>query len=372
MNWLNDCRMRLVLVGIVVAIVAGGGSAKADYTFGEPVNLGSAFNSSSNDFFACFSADGLEIYGDSDRSGDWDIWVVRRPTTDSDWGMLEPLGAPVNTAQVEVCASISTDGLELYFCSDRPGGHGNWDIWVTRRATKNEPWGQPVNLGATVNSSVVDAGPRISSDGLELYFSSRRPGGYGSDDIWVTRRATENEPWESPVNLGPVVNSPAGEAFPSVSPNGLLLFFYEEFGTPLHPGGFGNMDTWVTRRVSVSDPWGTPVNLGPIVNTASNDSGASISLDGSTLYFTSGRPGGFGGNFGDIYQASIIPIVDLNGDGRVDGAEFTKLVGHWGEYESLCDIGPTPLGDGIVDTQDLVVLAEYIGQDIDDPPLGPG
>jgi hypothetical protein len=61
--------------------------------------------------------------------------------------------------------------------------------------------------------------------------------------------------------------------------------------------------------------------------------------------------------------------VDFNGDGRVDGFEFTKLADHWGENEPSCDIGPSPLGDGVVDVQDMVVLAEYIGQDIDDPTL---
>jgi hypothetical protein len=126
---------------------------------------------------------------------------------------------------------------------------------------------------------------------------------------------------------------------------------------------------WVTRRASVSAPWGTPVNLGPIVNTSSVDIVPRISPDGSNLYFASTRPGGLGGNWGDIWQAPILPIVDFNGDGRVDGFEFTKLADHWGEYEPSCDIGPTPWGDGVVDVQDMVVLAEYIGQDIDDPTL---
>jgi len=366
---------KMLAIFLVLALGLAAKVANADFTFGEPTNLGPAFNSPSDDFLDCFSADGLELYLDSNRSGSyggWDMWVVRRPTTDGDWGTLEHLPSPVNTGQPDCAASISADGLELYFGSyNRPGGYGDWDIWVTRRATKDDPWGQPVNLGAIVNSSAGDGCPRISSDGLELHFSSKRPGGYGSDDIWVTSRTTVNDPWESPVNLGPVVNSSASENIPFVSSNGLLLFFSEDYNTPLRPGGFGNIDIWVTRRVSISAPWGTPVNLGPIVNTASIDAAALISLDGSTLYFTSGRPGGFGGTYGwgDIYQAPIIPIVDLNGDGMVDAADMCIMVDNWQTDESLCDIGPTPLGDGIVDVQDLIVLSEHLFEEVDDPTL---
>ena len=374
MKWLDGYRMRLLLVGFVAAIVlSGGGSAKADFIFGEPTNLGPTVNSSSGDAVDCFSADGLEMYFDSRRSGghgDWDIWVARRPTTDDDWGTTENVGSPVNTGRAEAVAHISADGLELYFGSyNAPGGYGEYDIWVTKRATKEDSWGPPVNLGPAINGSSRDGAFCLSADGLELYFSSRRSGGYGSDDIWVTSRATVNDPWEAPVNLGPVVNSSASECFPSFSSDGLLLFFSEEYGSPIRPGGFGNVDMWVTRRASVSEPWGTPVNLGPMVNSPSLDAGPRISPDGYMLYFSSERPGGLGGPFGDIYQAPIIPIVDFNGDGIVDSADMCIMVDHWGENYSLCDIGPTPLGDGIVDVEDLKVLSENLFEDINDPTL---
>jgi hypothetical protein len=87
------------------------------------------------------------------------------------------------------------------------------------------------------------------------------------------------------------------------------------------------------------------------------------------LYFSSERPGGFGGPYGDIYQAPIVPIVDLNGDGIVDSADMCITVDHWGEYYTLCDIGPTPLGDGIVDVQDLIVLSGHLFEDLNDPTL---
>ncbi|MHC4174873.1 MAG: LamG-like jellyroll fold domain-containing protein [Planctomycetota bacterium] len=365
---------KVILLVLVLVLGLAAEVANADFTFGTPTNLGPPVNTSSGEVVDCFSADGLEMYFDSDRSGGYgrfDLWVARRPTTDDSWGTPENLGSTVNTGQHDIGANISVDGLELYFVSDnRPRGYGDLDIWVTRRPTKDDAWGTPVNLGPEVNTSARDTGPSISTDGLELYFAARnRAGGYGSDDIWVTSRATKNDPWESPINLGAVVNTSASEDGPFLSADGLALFFLDDRREPHRPGGYGSIDNWVTTRANVSDPWGTPVNLGPIVNTASLDGSARISPDGFTLYFSSERPGGFGGYWGDIYQAPIIPIVDFNGDGIVDSADMCIMVDRWGEDYSLCDIGPMPWGDGIVDVQDLIVLAEYLFEDVNDPTL---
>jgi hypothetical protein len=183
--------MRMFLIGFVAGIVVVGGHAKADFTFGEPVNLGPTINTSSGEGPDCFSSDGLEMYLSSQRSGGYgsdDIWVSTRQTKDAEWCTPENLGPKVNTGKSDSCACISSNGLELYFCSyNRPGGYGQYDIWVTRRSTKNEPWGQPTNLGSTVNSSAEEGPPWLSSDELELYFTAIRAWGYGSDDTWVTR-----------------------------------------------------------------------------------------------------------------------------------------------------------------------------------------
>jgi inhibitor of cysteine peptidase len=96
-----------------------------------------------------------------------------------------------------------------------------------------------------------------------------------------------------------------------------------------------------------------------------NESTPHISSDGSTLLFWSDRLGGYGG--WDLWQVSIDPVVDLNGDGIVDAADMCIVVDHWGEDYPLCDIGPTPFGDGIVDVQDLIVLAEHLFEGI--PPV---
>ena len=98
-----------------------------------------------------------------------------------------------------------------------------------------------------------------------------------------------------------------------------------------------------------------------MVNSSSHEVASALSSDGHALYFSSERPGGLGGPYGDIYQAPILPIVDFNGDGKVAIEDLIFLIDNWGQSEPLCDIGPMPWGDGIVDAQDLEVLMSYWG-----------
>ena len=223
------------LIIVFAFLIFTGENAKADFTFGTPTNLGPTVNSSAGDYEASISADGLSLFFDSTRpgeSGGDDLWVTSRASVSDPWGEPVNLGPTVNSSANDWSPSISADGLELYFNSyNRPGGYGNFDIWVTRRTTKDEAWGAPVNLGPPVNGSAWDGSPSISTDGLELYFNSVR-GGYGMGDTWVTRRATINDPWGEPVNLGAVVNSSADENLPFVPADGLSLFYWSH-----RPGG---------------------------------------------------------------------------------------------------------------------------------------
>jgi hypothetical protein len=233
---------------------------------------------------------------------------------------------------------------------------------MTTRASISDPWTEAVNLGPIVNSSAWDGGPSISPDGLSLFFFSERPGGSGGKDLWVTTRIRVSEPWGTPVNLGPTVNSSSEDATPDISADGLALFFFST-----RSGGYGNYDLWVTTRTTLSSPWGSPVNLGPTINSSTFDFSPNISADGSTLYFNSGRSGGLGGD--DIWQVAINPIVDFSGDGIVDAVDMCIMVNHWHTNSTLCDIAPLPLGDNFVDMKDLTALAEHLFEEVIDPTL---
>jgi len=369
MKRLNGYRIRLMLVGFVAAIVVCGGRAQADFTFGEPTNLGPVVNSQYHDQLPSISSDGLELYFMSRRTGgtgDWDIWVTKRETIYDPWAEPANIGSTVNSSGEDWAPCISADGLELYFEANRSGGHGDTDILVASRKTIDEPWGNPVNLGTVVNTSSRDGGPSISNDGLELYFKSNRLGGHGAEDLWVSKRPAKAEPWGSPLNLGPTVNGSDWDRGPSISTDGLVLFF-----SSTRAGGSGHIDLWLTSRETKENTWGDPVNLVPGINTSYADDGLSISADGRTLYFSDYhnaiRPGGYGGS--DLWQGSIQPVVDLNGDGVVDSADMYIMVDHWGTDEPLCDIGPMPWGDGVVDVQDLIVLSEHLFEEVKEPTL---
>jgi Tol biopolymer transport system component len=362
---------KIISLVLVLALCLAAGTAKADFTFGTPTSLGPVVNTSAADMAPSTSVDGLFLYFASGRAGGedfyGDIWVAKRKTTNEEWDLPVNLGSVVNSSALETAPSISDDGLSLFFCDcvrgfklpERSDGYGNGDLWVTTRTTKDDDWGPPVNLGPVINSSAYDGEPHISTDGLSLYFSSERSDDSNGLDLWVTTRATKDDDWGSPVNLGPKINSSVDDACPNISADDLALFF-----TSRRPGGQGQWDLWFTTRRTKYDDWGSPVNLGPIINDSGNDTAPEISNDGSTLYFCTQR---VGTAFTDLWQASIEPVVDLNGDGIVDSADMCIMVDHWGTDELLCDIGPMPWGDGIVDVEDLIVLAEHLFAEI--PPV---
>jgi len=137
------------------------------------------------------------------------------PLQFSDWSAPVNLGSPVNTAFIDQGASISRDGLSLYLhCGNCPGNVGGADIYVSQRARHDEPWGPPQRLGPNINTAANEQAPRLSRDGHRLFFHSDRTGGVGGQDIYVSLRRDKRDDfgWEPAVNLGSGVNTTANEA----------------------------------------------------------------------------------------------------------------------------------------------------------------
>jgi Tol biopolymer transport system component len=347
---LDGSRIRLAVSAVLALFTILIGTANADYVFGTPAVLGPPVNSAADDASQVMSPDGLELYFDSGRAG-YNVWVAKRATASDPWGEPERLWFTVDTPAIDFGPSLSADGLTLYYSSNRGGP---FNTWIATRETISDPWGAPVNIGPPVSSSAGDFGPCISADGLELFFGSPRPGGSGDTDLWVTKRETIHDPWREPVNLGVAVNSPAGDNSPIISADGLLLFFESN-----RAGGHGDFDIWFTRRTTPDDDWGPAVNLGPPVNSARTEFLPGISPDGSRFDFViANHPDGYGGY--DIWQVVIEPVVDFDGNGAVDAVDIDIMIDCWGTDEPLCDIGPTPWGDGVVDVEDLIVLVEHM------------
>jgi len=355
-------------------MLVGSRAVRADFTFGEPVNLGPTVNSPQNDAGWSISADGLSVYFISDREGGYgleDIWLSTRATTKDPWGPPENLGPVINTALYEGTVSISPDGRELYFdrgqVVEGPPWHYTSEIWVAKRADKNAAWGEPEKLDLAVPEGFTEgftmlATSSLSGDGLELYLDAWRFGDEPQAQLHVAKRETTEAPWGKPTSLGPVVNNWSSQGFPVISPDGLLLLFGDCWVGPSRPGGYGSADVWFTRRATKDAAWSEPVNLGPPISTAFYDIPGAPSIDGSTLHFASMRPGGQGS--GDMWQAPILPLVDFDRDGKVALGDLTLLVESWGTDDPECDIGAMPWGDGVVDAADLEVLMDQWGQEV--------
>jgi len=199
----------------------------------------------------------------------------------------------------------------------------------------NSDWSAPVNLGATINSTFLDAHPNLSKDGLSLYFTSTRPvGGQGGNDLWVARRGCEDCPWEAPVNLGSVINTSGVEAGSDLSADGHLLFFHSN-----RPGTLGGNDIYVSRRADPNDDfgWGPPEALGPDVNTTADENAPTYlqsAEDGSAnLYFTRGDA---------TTQAQELYVAAITRDGETRGPAVLAV-----ELNSIAnDAAPTVRADG--------------------------
>ncbi len=376
MKAVNGRNVRGALITLAACLFACAGLARGEFLFSEPTKVPNV-NSGFGDGSPKISRDGLTLYFNSNREhteGECycNIWVSRRPTPGSPWSTPVKLDAPVNGPGSEHCPSVSADGLELYFsdayprfdqwggCMPNPNGYGHADLWVSRRGSTDEPWGVPENLGPVVNSAGAEDAPCISANGLELYFMHEDPVGetYGPhSDIVVTTRATKADPWGEPVNLGPNVNSSMYEYAPWVSPDGLSLFFSR---------GFSKAHLYVCRRVTESDPWGPaefllPLNSGTSVYQdmpGETEFCLSFCYGASTLYFTRGTDL-FSWDY-NIWQVTTTPVTDFNHDGVTDASDLSLLTDHWGQAGSSYDIGPLPVGDGLVADADLEVFYDHV------------
>ncbi len=327
-------RTRLIGVSVVAvlvlligfAAVRGFGSSPPDQTATSgvetaAVNLGPVINTTRRESEASFTADGRTMYFNCD---DYDICVSRLigRWEQAQWTTPEIVGPPISTAYIEVEPWISPAGDRLYFTSTRPfgrddglpglstyvdalgritllttdrlghsvlGGLGEDDIWVSDLI--DSAWSEPRNLndvsGAPpVNTSFFDHCLSVSADGNQAFWTSTRPGGFGGNDLWTSRRI--NGKWTPAQNLGSTINGPESEHHSIPTPDGSALYITSD-----RPGGFGADDIYITTR-DADGQWGRLANAGPPVNGPGNDRCGSWTPDGKIFLFDSDRAGGFG------------------------------------------------------------------------------
>ncbi|HSA99825.1 MAG TPA: hypothetical protein VLE49_04190 [Anaerolineales bacterium] len=268
-----------------------------------------------------FTADGRTMYFNC-NSGDICVSHLTGTWEEGNWTPPERLEAPISTEYEEIEPVINATGDKLYFTSRRPegrlqgipflspfldffrvvntlatarlgrtyfGGLGLSDVYVSYWI--DGTWSEPQNMNniagePPINTEFMDHCLFFSTDGNEAFWTSTRPGGFGSDDIWTSRRVDGK--WTEPENLGPHVNGPESEHAPTPAPDGRSLYI-----TATRPEGFGKEDIYITTR-GADGAWGSLINLGSLINGAGDDRCPAWTPDLKIFLFDSVRQGGYG------------------------------------------------------------------------------
>lgn len=229
------------------------------------------------DFGAAFSPDGKSFYFSRTENKRSRIYSTRYDG--SNW--TEPVPVPFSKENYsDADPAFAPDG-KLYFISNRPVSINDtlqdYDIWSVK-SLSNGKWLEPENV-KKVNTDSSEYYISFSKNG-NMYFASSRKGGYGEEDIYVSRLV--NGQYTDPENLGPVINTAFSEYDPCISPDELLIVF----ASPNRPGGFGKADLYGSKKVT-GKAWLQPVNLGAVFNTATREYCPYFSPDGKYFFFSS-------------------------------------------------------------------------------------
>ncbi len=195
--------------------------------------------------------------------------------------------------------NLSTDGRNMYFTGCYwPGGEGGCDLYISQKL--GDVWLDPKNIGENINTNSWESQPIISSDGKKLFFASKRKGGKGGSDIWMSVKL-KNNTWSPPINLGDSINTPKDEMAPFLHADGSTLYF----SSTGHPG-LGGYDLFVSRKDELGR-WSLAKNIGFPTNSRFDDINIFVSIDGTRSWISSNRPGGYGGM--DIYSFKNYPAI---------------------------------------------------------------
>lgn len=253
---------------------------KSPVTF-NPVNLGTNVNSDADEYLPALSADGSTLIFTRSESingvRNEDFYISYNDT--DEWQFANNLGEPINTLKNEGAQCITADGKTLYFtaCS-RNDSYGRCDIYQSDFV--NEKWTNPVNLGPNVNTESWESQPAISSDGRQLFFVSNRPGGRGGKDIWVSYKNT-NGVWMEAKNIGDKINTNKDDISPFLHWDNQTLYFASKGFI-----GMGGFDVFVSR-LNGSGEWREAKNIGYPINSPSDENSLIVAKDGRTAYFAS-------------------------------------------------------------------------------------
>jgi outer membrane protein OmpA-like peptidoglycan-associated protein len=279
-----------------------------DYKFA-PQNLGDSVNSETSEYYPTITIDGNKLIFTRRVNHNEDFYESDR--VNGHWTEAKGLVGNINTNMNEGAQNISQDGqILIYTGCNFPEGYGSCDLYISYLTP--EGWSTPENLGGIINTEFWESAPSLSPDKRDLYFASRRPGGYGGSDIYISHRML-NGHWSEPENMGPEINTIGDESAPFIHADNQSLYFTSNG----HPG-YGGDDLFVIRK-DAKGKWSKPENLGYPINTIENEGSLVIAADGKTAYYASDRGDSHGGL--DLYtfelRSDIRPARTLWVKGKV-------------------------------------------------------
>ncbi len=284
-------------------------NSDSSYHF-EPKNLGDSVNSRFSEYFPALTIDGGHLIFTRKVNGmNEDFYETFKK--DSVWSEAKALEGNINTNFNEGAQNISQDGQWLIFTGcNFPEGYGSCDLYISYLTS--DGWSVPENMGNKINTDAWESSASLSPDKRDLYFASNRPGGFGGSDIYVSHHLP-NGRWSEPENLGPSVNTAGEERSPFIHADNQTLYFTSN-GQP----GYGGDDLFLVRK-EAKGKWSAAHNLGYPINTIENEGSLVITADGSTAYYASDRSDSRGGL--DLYtfelRNDVRPVKTLWVKGKV-------------------------------------------------------
>ena len=248
-----------------------------------PINLGDSVNGSFSEYLPAITADEqtLVFTVNTKSEGRFNEDFFETNKVNGIWSKAKNIGKPINTKFNEGAQTISPDGKYMFFtvCNAKDG-LGSCDIYFSKKIGNH--WSPPINMGAPINSKYWESQPSISADGKSLYFASNRKGGSGKKDIWVSH-LTNTGAFGKPINLGTAINTSGEEQCPFIHPDGQTLYFSSDGHI-----GLGDADIFYSR-INEKGIWAKPINLGYPINTINNENSMIVSSNGQRAYFSSDR-----------------------------------------------------------------------------------
>jgi outer membrane protein OmpA-like peptidoglycan-associated protein len=254
-----------------------------------PQNMGAAINTTALEYLPSLTVDGNKMVFNRRINGDEDFYESIK--LNGEWQTATAMPGKINTNLNEGAQNISQDGQVLIFTGcDYPEGLGSCDLYISYK-DKNGVWSEATNMGSVINTEAWETSPTLSPDKRDLYFASTRAGGLGGSDIWVSH--FENNKWQKPENLGPEINTASNESCPFIHADNSTLYFNSSGLI-----GYGQNDLFVSRRKE-NNAWQKPENLGYPINTIDDEGSLIVAADGKTAYYASDK--GDANNKIDLY-----------------------------------------------------------------------